>query len=430
VGGPPKNDKAKIAPFWLRSVRLPVPAAPPGLPAAGDGLVAADIRIDGGTIARITPPETTGAPTGMVWPCPVDCHTHIDKGQTWPRAANPDGTFGAALEASGADVVHQGPDDIRRRAAFQVASAHAHGTVALRSHVDAAVDTFDAKFAVLTELAEDWRGRVDVQLAPFTGPEEPEAWVDELAKRARHATSGVLSAFLYTVPELPDFLDRMIRLADRHGLALDFHADENLDPASHCTRAVAEAVIRNRFSGPVLVGHACALSVQPPEILNRTLDLVAEAGLAIVSLPLCNAYLMGRWAGTPRQRGFAPVHELKSHGIPVAIASDNVRDAFYAYGDLDAVDLFRDAIRMMQLDHPVGAWSAAVTTTAADAIGRPDLGRIREGAPANLVWLPARTWSEFCARPQSARRVFKAGVEIDTTPPAFETLDDLKGCAP
>ena len=430
MGGSPRTDRTVNAPFWLRSVRLPAPAAPPGLPVAGDGLVGADILIEGGKIARIAPPDVSSPPSGMVWPCPVDCHTHIDKGQTWPRAANPNGTFAAALEASGADVHWQTPEDIRQRADFQIASAHAHGTIALRSHVDAAEPTFDAKFAVLTELAEEWRGRLDVQLAPFTGPEEPDAWVAELAKRATHPSSGVLSAFLYTVPGLAGFLDRMIRLADRHGLALDFHADETLDPGSHCTRAVAEAVIRNKFQGPVLVGHACALSVQPENVLSQTLDLIAEAGLSIASLPLCNAYLMDRRAGTPRQRGFAPVHELRARGIPVAIASDNVRDAFYAYGDLDAVELFRDAIRMMQLDHAVGDWSAAVTATAADAIGRTDLGRIREGAPADLIWLPARNWSEFCARPQSARRVFRNGVEIDTTPPSFETLDELKGCTP
>jgi cytosine deaminase len=40
---------------------------------------------------------------GQVWTGLVDLHTHLDKGHIWPRAENPDGTYGAALEASRAD---------------------------------------------------------------------------------------------------------------------------------------------------------------------------------------------------------------------------------------------------------------------------------------------------------------------------------------
>lgn len=43
---------------------------------------------------------------------------------------------------------------------------------------------------------------------------------------------------------------------------------------------------------------------------------------------------------TPRWRGVTLLHELRSHGIPVAIASDNTRDQFYAYGDLDMLEVF------------------------------------------------------------------------------------------
>ena len=43
---------------------------------------------------------------------------------------------------------------------------------------------------------------------------------------------------------------------------------------------------------------------------------------------------------TPRWRGVTLLHELRSHAIPVAIASDNTRDQFYAYGDLDMLEVF------------------------------------------------------------------------------------------
>lgn len=34
------------------------------------------------------------------------------------------------------------------------------------------------------------------------------------------------------------------------------------------------------------------------------------------------------------------LHELRSKGIPVAMASDNTRDQFFAYGDLDMLEVF------------------------------------------------------------------------------------------
>src|SRR5664279_4119488 len=72
--------------------------APPGKPDA-EALVAADIAVRDGVVERIDPPgRRTTAPKlnldrGMVWPCFVDMHTHLDKGHISPRAANPDGTF-------------------------------------------------------------------------------------------------------------------------------------------------------------------------------------------------------------------------------------------------------------------------------------------------------------------------------------------------
>ena len=48
---------------------------------------------------------------------------------------------------------------------------------------------------------------------------------------------------------------------------------------------------------------------------------------------------------TPRWRGVTLLHELRSHAIPVAIASDNTRDQFYAYGDLDMLEVFNQVPR-------------------------------------------------------------------------------------
>jgi cytosine/adenosine deaminase-related metal-dependent hydrolase len=76
---------------------------------------------------------------------------------------------------------------------------------------------------------------------------------------------------------------------------------------------------------------------------QATLDKVARAGLSVVSLPMCNMYLQDRRADatTPRWRGVTLLHEMAARGINVAVASDNTRDPFYAYGDLDVLEVYR-----------------------------------------------------------------------------------------
>src|SRR6185437_14958065 len=81
---------------------------------------------------------------------------------------------------------------------------------------------------------------------------------------------------------------------------------------------------------------------------ERTIARVAAAGVAVVSLPMCNMYLQDRNepGRTPRWPGVTLLHELSAARVPVAVGSDNTRDPFYAYGDLDPIEVFTQAVRM------------------------------------------------------------------------------------
>ena len=137
-------------------------------------------------------------------------------------------------------------------------------------------------------------------------------------------------------------------------------------------------------------------------------------------------YLQDRVPGrTPRWRGITLLHEFTDRGVPVAVASDNTRDPFYAYGDLDMVEVFREAVRIAHFDHPFGNWPAAVARAPAAMLGRPDRGVIAVGGPADLVLFPARSFTELLARPQSDRTVLRAGKAIDRKLPDYRELDDI-----
>ena len=401
------------------------------LPEGGD-LV--DIEIAGGRIAAITP--TGASPTdatrtdlagSLVWPGFVDAHTHLDKGHIWPRAENPDGSFAGALAATGADrQANWTEEDVERRFSFALRCAYAHGTVAIRTHLDSLPPQHRITWSVFARLRAEWAGRIALQGVAIIGlPALDDHAIanDVAACVAEHG--GIMGAVIFPMERLRERIENLLRLCLRHSLALDVHIDETLDPAARSLPLLAEAALRMEFPTPIVAGHCCSLTVQTEEEIERTLDLMHQARLQVVSLPMCNLYLQDRGAGrTPRRRGVTLLHELAARGIPVAIASDNCRDPFYAYGDHDMLEVFREAVRIAQLDRPFGSWHRSVTSTPAGIMGVP-AGRIEPGAVADLILFRARSMNELLSRPQSDRIVLRAGVKIDASPPDYAELDDL-----
>ena len=150
----------------------------------------------------------------------------------------------------------------------------------------------------------------------------------------------------------------------------------------------------------------------------------------LLPLPLCNLYLQDRRsAGTafprsPLWRGLTLIHDLLDAGIPVACASDNVRDAFHAFGDYDLADVYVQSIRLAHLDARLADSVRVVTSTAADLIGSPEYGRIAPGSPAHLVVFDAHRFSELLSRPGAPRRCID-GEEIHRpAAPDFAELAD------
>src|SRR5262245_7838182 len=118
----------------------------PGLAAAfdADGFALVDIAVSDGKITGIAtrgerpePPRASDLAGRIVLPAFVDCHTHLDKGHIWPRKRNPDGSFMGALTAVGEDrPARWSATDVARRMDFSLRCAYAHGTRAVRTHLD------------------------------------------------------------------------------------------------------------------------------------------------------------------------------------------------------------------------------------------------------------------------------------------------------
>jgi cytosine/creatinine deaminase len=420
-------------------------------------LVSLDLEIRAGQISQIIPAGTAHEPEvptvdlerGLVWSCFIDLHSHLDKGHIWPRQANLDGSFATALEACQQDRnQYWRAEDLYRRMEFGLKCAYAHGTSAIRTHIDSFGPQAVTSLEVFAALKRAWGDRIELQavtLVPldYFMTAEGEKLADQIA-----AVDGLLGGLPQMGQDLEQQLDRVFALAQDRQLNLDFHTDESGDPSDVTLRQVAQAAVKHQFAGRIVCGHCCSLAVQSAEQVIETFNWLKQAQIGIVSLPMCNLYLQDRnqtasqqftqaVSGdplahiaqfstlTPRWRGVTLVHELKQFGIPVAFASDNCRDPFHAYGDHDGLEVFNQAVRIAQLEAPHANWSQSVTTIPANLMGLPNHGRIGVGLPADLILFKARYFHELLPRPQTDRTVLRQGKSIDTTLPGYSDLDDL-----
>lgn len=432
-------DVPRASAYVLTNARVPLALVGGArLTADGEGLADCDIHVRDGRIAAIAPPSAPQGPAadmrrGLALPRFVDGHTHLDKGHVLHRARNPDGTFLGARTTVAADrEANWTAGDVRTRMEFALRSAFAHGTGAIRTHIDSIGKQTAISWPLFAELRAEWKGRIELQAAAlcpteFAIDDEPQ-FREIVATVARHGGSIGGLSFMGTRPgeKLDRALDRVCQAASANGLDLDFHVDESNAPDAVTLEPIARAVIRNRFGGRVIVGHCCSLALASDADRARVVALLAEAAIAVVSLPMVNMYLQDRDLGrTPRWRGVAPVHELAAGGVRVMVASDNTRDPFFAYGDLDMLEVHREATRILHLDHSERDWAHLLGPAASQAMGFATSGRIEVGGPADLVLVGARDWWELNARPWSDRVVLVGGKAIERRLPDYRELDGV-----
>jgi cytosine deaminase len=437
-------DPPAASRYALRRVHVPasVLSGPPPGPVDHDDLVHCDLVIEHGEVAEVAAACSVAAALGpdldrsLVLPGMLDAHAHLDKGHIVPRARNQTGDLLGAAAVSGPDRrARWHADDVRRRLEFGLQTAYAKGVVAIRSHLDSQAPQPSITFPVVKQLREAWAGRVELQpstICPIDTflTDDGRQLADQVADMGGNLGCG--TRFVAPMPSLvpPEFdsaMERIFTLAEERGLNLDMHVDESSDAEARTLIRIARMAVKRGFKGRIVAGHVCALALQTDQFIQETMDACKDAGIEFVSLPAVNLYLQARGANrrTPHWRGVTLLHELKAHGLNVAIGGDNVRDPFHGYGDHDMLENFTQAVKIAHLDHPHEDWITAVTSVPAAIMQLPQLGRIGQGRGADLIVLKARDWSEMLSRFQADRVVIRHGKAIDTTLPDYRQLDDL-----
>lgn len=422
----------------LRGLRLPRWLLPGDWPTAQGASVLADLHIgDDGMVARLRPhdPAAPDDAPAAAWhldgalalPGLVDAHTHIDKTFTLPRMRDVRPGLLGAIEAMMADRRHWTAADVRERASRALSWSREAGVTRLRTHCDWwEPERTPVAWHVLRELAAEWAGRLRlerVSLIPLSLFADRGVAFSLAAQVAASGPDALLGGFVHSHHWDPSALRHLMEAAMQHGLDIDLHTDEELNPAAQGLLATARLAQAMSFPGRIVCGHTCALAAQDEDTALRTLDAVARAPITLITLPVTNLLLQDAQTGrTPRARGLTLVKEARERGIPVLMASDNVQDPFCAMGSYDPLEAMTIGLPAAQLGQAYDRWSDGLCR--GDWLDRPSdrpAPPLAAGQPADLVIFPSADRWSFPSRTQ-ARVVLRRGVPCSGQPsPGWST---------
>ncbi|NQY59274.1 MAG: amidohydrolase family protein [Cognatishimia sp.] len=333
-----------------------------------------DLVMRDGRAVALQPSAGTAEAAHLITPRLTECHVHLDKCHTISRMEGVGGDLAAAIEAQHRDRALWTEDDLRQRAERGLQELITAGCGVVRSHLDWSPDpaTGMAPLAwhVLRELAADYKDRISLELAPLVDTTELIDPTRAKALRKEIANGGgALGVFVFNQPNRREAIRAAVRVAEKFGLALDFHVDEGLHSGLDGLEMIADILIETGFQGSVLCGHACSLINVSGDPLDALIEKIARSGLTVASLPTSNLYLQGRRTGTPDRRGITRIQELRDAGVPVVVGTDNVRDAFCPLGRHDPRKSLEIAALAAHLDPPFGDYLPMITTEAQKALG-------------------------------------------------------------
>jgi cytosine deaminase len=348
----------------------------------------------------------------VVLPAPAEPHAHLDKALSAGRAPNPAGDLVGAIAAWHAYRPSLDEGEILGRARAAAHELIAHGTTAIRSHVDVGpgigLRGLTALVALREELAE--QGLAELQVValispPLTGAEG--AANRELLAAALEAGADIAGGCPHLDPDPVGATAAALDAAETAEAPIDLHTDETLDPAKLAVRDLARMVVARGFTAGAVASHCVSLGVQTPEVQAEVAGELAAAGVAVVALPATNLYLQARGVAQAPARGLTAVRALLDAGATVGAGADNVRDPFNCVGRSDALETAALLVMAAHLT-PEEAW-ALVSDGARRAMGLPGATTLEPGAPAEILAVRGASLADAIARGSEHRTVIHAG---------------------
>jgi cytosine/creatinine deaminase len=143
----------------------------------------------------------------------------------------------------------------------------------------------------------------------------------------------------------------------------------------------------------------------------------------MVTNPLDNAVLQGRFDSGPIRRGHTRVKQLQEAGVNVCIGHDSVMDPWYPLGYGDPLQAAFVLVHLGQMsgDSELRRLIDMITVNPAAALGVPDYG-LRPGGPASLVVFDAPSEADALRLVAPRTLVLRDGKVVARATPAQHTI--------
>jgi len=371
---------------------------------------------------RITAIEAEGTLTGdgevveggWLTPPMAEPHVHLDAALLGARRPNRSGTLREGI-ANWA-VLREGltEADVRDRALDTAERYATRGTLRIRTHVDTgSLLAVEALVGLKATMAA--RG-VELQVVAFPqegilrAPGRREQW--ETACRMGVDAIGAIPHFERTTDEGWRSVRLAFDLAEELDLPLDLHCDETDDPQSRNLEVVCAESIDRGWQGRVVCGHCTSLHSTNHPHAEKVMELVAEAGVQVVTNPLDNAVLQGRYDRYPKRRGLTRVDELWRFGAKVGIGHDSVQDPWYRLGTAHMLDPAYMLVHMSQLTGEHQMARVLDTLWGDNHLPWGSAPSLEVGGPARMLWWPSADPAQLLIE-RPLPRVLRGGVPFE-----------------
>lgn len=356
---------------------------------------AVDIGFRAGRIAEIAPSISADAPRedaggALAFPGFVETHIHLDKACILDRCPICEGTLAEAIALTARAKAGFTVEDVHARATRAIEMAILHGTTRMRSFVEVDPRAGYRSLEALVRIKAEYAFAVDLEICAFAqeGLTNEPATAAMLCHALENGADSV-GGCPYTDPDPVAHVRAIFDISARYGVAVDFHADFDLDPANSILPEIIAQTEARGMGGRVSVGHATKLSAMAPEQVATLGTRLAGAGVALTVLPATDLFLTGRDSDRLVPRGIAPAAALAVRGVITSIGSNNILNPFTPFGDASLIrvaNLFANVTHLAR-DDDLEAVFGMITSDAARLLQAPHA--LEVGGVADVVLIDA-----------------------------------------
>lgn len=368
-----------------------------------------DLLIEDGAfsdVAEAEPREAWGAGDVdgrglLALPSLVNAHAHIDKswlGLPWQSYGGEGGTDGrirherARRDELGIPSVERTREVLR---AFV-----AHGTTAMRTHVDVDLGVGLRGIAEVREAIAEWDGALHAEIVAF--PQDGVlrrdgvgALLERAAAEGVEHIGGLDPAGIDRDPV--GQIDLLTGIAAEHGCGIDIHLHDAADLGAFQLELLIDRASTLGLTGAVNIAHGFAIAQIPAARRSELLAAMAELGMTFTTV-------------APLRLPQLPLREFDEAGVPLAFGTDGIRDLWSPYGTGDTLGIAWQYARSSSIvrDEDLARVMDVATRAAARFVGR-GVHDLVPGAVADVVLVDAEHELDALVRVPRREVVIGAG---------------------